>query len=183
MVGSPVKWRPSTKQATRRPNTSSDMRASNNSSHANVNSTISMSLEQKIIDGENISEALWANDEISLSREHAINKDFDRITQGSWANDADYDSVNALLLQWVDDDMKVKDEVLKFKELLEADLRFKTTTYCIPSENAAAELNYQLASFMRLHSLQRRTLTIIYYAGHADDVDEASPAGYSEWRA
>ena len=117
-----------------------------------------------------------------MSEEKAIIEEFNLATGGHWVND-DYDHVNALILHWEDDDLAVLPEVKKFHALLTEQFRFKAHTYAIPSEYPGASLNLKLASFIKLHALQRRSLIIVYYAGHADDVGKDSTPGYSEWRA
>lgn len=118
-----------------------------------------------------------------MSKEQVIIDDFNHITRGHWTTNEHYDSVNALLLHWTEDDLNVIPEVLKFKQLLEGDFNFKARVYSIPSGNSAAQLSFELACFVSQHSLQKRSLSIVYYAGHADNVDENSTPGYSEWRA
>jgi len=117
-----------------------------------------------------------------MTEEQAIINDFEERTRESWTSLADYDTVTALLLYWEEDDLNVKPEVVKLECLLKDDFGFSTTTALIPSENPKAELQYQLAAFVKQHSLSKKSLSIVYYAGHADNVDNA-PAGYSEWRA
>lgn len=120
---------------------------------------------------------------VAMSEEKLIYDDFNERMRGYWTNNADYDRVNALLLHWEEDDLTVKPEVERFEALLKNDFHFKARIYPIPSENSGAQLNLELASFIKQNSLQKRSLTIVYYAGHADDVEENSPPGYSEWRA
>ena len=97
--------------------------------------------------------------------------------------DHDYDFVNVILFRWKDDDLQVVKEVDRFESLLSLDFRFQTKTYAIPSEHPGAKLNYELADFISNNSTQSRSLSIVYYAGHADDVEENPVPGYSEWRA
>ena len=118
-----------------------------------------------------------------MSKEKAIIEEFERVTGDCFAKDGDYDDVNALLLHWKDDDLRVLPEVEKFQALLKEQFRFKVRIYSIPSENSGVELNLALADFIKEEALQKRSLSIIYYAGHADDVCEDSVQGYSEWRA
>ena len=119
----------------------------------------------------------------AMTQELAIIDDFNEVTRNSWESNIQYDDVNALLIHWADDDLDVKPEVLRFQLLLQEEFRFNSRIYAIPSRNSAAELNWELATFVRQHALQRRTLIIVYYAGHADKVDDRCPPGYSEWRA
>ena len=118
-----------------------------------------------------------------MSEERAIVSDFQQTTRDYWITYEDYSNVNAILLCWEDDDLKVWPEVERLQELFEKDFRFKTRIYRIPSENPSARLQYELAFFVKEFSLQRKSLTIVYYAGHADKVQDTSPAGYSVWRA
>lgn len=118
-----------------------------------------------------------------MSEENLIYDDFNQRMHGYWSHNAEYDFVNALLLHWEEDDLNVKPEVERLEALLREEFNFEARIYPIPSESSGARLNSELASFIKQNSLQKRSLTIIYYAGHADDVDEESPPGYSEWRA
>ena len=116
-----------------------------------------------------------------MSEIREIVDEFNRATRNVWT--AEYDFVNAILLHWNEDDLGVQSEVNKLQALLKEDFRFNTNVYTIPSENPGAQLNYELAYFIKTNSLQKRSLSIIYYAGHADDVEEDPIPGYSEWRA
>ena len=118
-----------------------------------------------------------------MTEEQAIVSDFQQTTRDYWVTREDYSNVNALLVCWEDDDLKVRPEVDRLHELFEKDLNFKTRIYTIPSVNASAELQYELARFIKELSLEKKTLTIVYYAGHADKIQDTSPAGYSVWRA
>jgi hypothetical protein len=118
-----------------------------------------------------------------MSQEQAIINDFEDRTRESWASLADYDTVTALLLYWEEDDLNVKPEVIRLECLLSDDFGFSTSTVLIPSTSPKAELQYQLAAFVKEHSLTKKSLSIVYYAGHADNSNENAPAGYSEWRA
>jgi hypothetical protein len=118
-----------------------------------------------------------------MSQEQAIINDFEDRTRESWASLADYDAVTALLLYWEEDDLNVEPEVIRLERLLNDDFGFSTSTILIPSTNPKAELQYQLAAFVKEHSLIKKSLSIVYYAGHADNSNEEAPAGYSEWRA
>jgi hypothetical protein len=118
-----------------------------------------------------------------MSQEEVIVNEFAQTTRDYWSSHSDYDTVNTLLLLWADDDLNVEPEVLKLQSLFQEDFKFTTRIYRIPSDNAAIELHYELVGFIKQHSLERRSLTIVYYAGHADNADNKSAAGYSEWRA
>ena len=118
-----------------------------------------------------------------MSKEKVIVDSFNQGTLGFWPNNADYDYVNAFLLHWQDDDLDVLPEVQKFHALLTEQFRFEARIYAIPSEDSGSSLNLELASFIKQHARQRRSLIIVYYAGHADDVHEDSVSGYSMWRA
>lgn len=118
-----------------------------------------------------------------MSQELELVSEFKQCTHDYWTTHADYDSVNALLLHWVEDDLNVRPEVLKLQNLFEDDFHFNTRIYPIPSEHSEVKLGSELNKFIESCSLERRSLTILYYAGHADDADSSSPPGYSEWRA
>ncbi|MCJ1378594.1 hypothetical protein MMC17_001693 [Xylographa soralifera] len=118
-----------------------------------------------------------------MSDEQVVVTDFQETTRDYWATRDDYDTVNAILLCWKDDDLKVRPEVDRLQELFEKDFNFKTRIDQIPSESPPAQLQFELAAFVKQFSLQRKSLTIVYYAGHADKVEDTSPAGYSVWRA
>ena len=118
-----------------------------------------------------------------MSRERTIVEDFQENTRNCWPTNGDYDSVNAMLLYWADDDLKVEPEVLKLQKLLREDLRYNACLYQIPSKDPAINLQLELATLVKGTLVSTRSLTIVYYAGHADDVAEGGPAGYSAWRA
>lgn len=118
-----------------------------------------------------------------MSKEQTIINEFKQSTQNCWATNGDYDEVNALLLHWDDDDLNVEPEVQKLRQLLQVDLNFNPRIYAIPSENAGTQLQRDLAAFIDQNSVSTRSLTIVYYAGHADNADDKGPTGYSEWRA
>ena len=115
-----------------------------------------------------------------MSEEQVIVDGLNQMTRGHWTTNGDYDSVNALLLHWTGDDLNVTPEVPKSKLLLKGDLNFNARVYTISSENAAAQINVELACFVRQHSLHKRNLTTIHYAEHADNPDENVTPGYSE---
>jgi hypothetical protein len=118
-----------------------------------------------------------------MSEEQVIVADFQQTTRDYWATHEDYSSVNAILLCWEDDDLEVRPEVDRLQELFRHDFNFITRIYTIPSESPSARLQYELAKFVKEFSLDRKSLTIVYYAGHADKIQDTSPAGYSVWRA
>ena len=118
-----------------------------------------------------------------VSKERQFITDFTQTTQDYFTTHADYESVDVLLLYWDEDDLGVEKEVRKVKELFEGTFRFGTRVYQIPSQQSTSSLNIELCQFIMSHSLGRRSLIILYYAGHADDAESSSPPGYSEWRA
>ena len=118
-----------------------------------------------------------------MSREQTIVRDFEENTHDYWPVNCDYDSVNAILLHWADDDLDVEPEVLSVQKLFREDLRYNAYVYSIPSKDAAIHLNSELATLIERTLVSTRSLTIVYYAGHADDVVKDGPTGYSAWRA
>lgn len=118
-----------------------------------------------------------------MSDEQAFLTDFEETTRDYWATHDDYNTVNAILLCWEDDDLNVRPEVDRLQELFKKDFNFQTRIYLIPSESPSAQLQFELAAFVKAFSLQKKSLTIVYYAGHADKAEDTSPAGYSVWRA
>ncbi|KAL8693854.1 MAG: hypothetical protein Q9218_001410 [Villophora microphyllina] len=118
-----------------------------------------------------------------MSEEQNFVTEFNKVTQDYWRTHAEYDVVNALLLRWVEDDLNVEPEVSRLQQLFRDDFHYGTHVYSIPSKYPELELRIQLDSFIKTHSLEQRSLTILYYAGHADDADHSSEPGYSEWRA
>ena len=118
-----------------------------------------------------------------MSNEEVIVRDFQKTTQDFWVTREEYNRVNAILLCWEDDDLNVRPEIERLQELFETDFKFSAWIYSIPSESPSAQLQYQLATLVKRSSLERKSLTIVYYAGHADKAEVASPAGYSLWQA
>jgi hypothetical protein len=118
-----------------------------------------------------------------MTREREIVTEFNQVTENYWTTHSEYNEVNALLIHWEDDELNVVPEVKRLQTLFEKDYRFNSAPiYPIPTTNSEAELQFELARFIRQHSLKRSSLTIVYYAGHADSPDESNP-GYSKWRA
>jgi hypothetical protein len=117
-----------------------------------------------------------------MAQEHEIVTEFKQVTDNYWATHSEYTRVNALLLYWTQDDLNVAAEVTRLQEVFEKDFAFKSAVYQIPTDNCEAELGFELAGFIRQHALERSSLIIVYYAGHADEPDKENP-GYSRWRA
>ena len=118
-----------------------------------------------------------------MSKEQIFVDEFKKSTHNYWSTNGDYEEVNALLLHWDEDDLNVVPEVRKLQQLLQLDLNYNSRIYAIASENAATQLQRDLAAFIDQYSVSTRSLTIIYYAGHADNAGDKGRNGYSEWRA
>lgn len=118
-----------------------------------------------------------------MTDEEAIVLDFRENTGNYWETHSDYDRVTALLIYWEEDDLNVAPEVEGLRDLLEGGFGFSTSTFKIPSKNSRIQLQCELSIFLRQYSLERRSLVIVYYAGHSDSVSECSQLGYSHWRA
>ena len=119
----------------------------------------------------------------AMSRERRVLSEFTEDTQNFWATNGDYDEVNALLIHWAEDDLQVVPEIEKLRQLLQLNLNFNAITHSIPNFQPDIDLQHKLTKFVRQYSIKKRSLAIVYYAGHADNVDKSSPTGYSEWRA
>ncbi|KAA8911285.1 kinase-like domain-containing protein [Sphaerosporella brunnea] len=114
-----------------------------------------------------------------------IIQDFNDRTRDYWQTGSEYEKVTALLLYWEEDDLNVVPEVDKLRTLFEQEFNFSTATVILPSISPRAELQYELAAFVKKHGLAPRSLIIVYYAGHADPPDAKNPSslGHSHWRA
>lgn len=120
-----------------------------------------------------------------MAHQAGVISDFNEITQDYWRTRGDYEHVNTLLLLWEEDDLNVDPEVQKLKQVLVNEFNYSTQIFRIPSEKPAAKLQHKLAEFIAERSLNRKSLTIIYYAGHSDRPDLQLPLneGRSRWRA
>jgi hypothetical protein len=118
-----------------------------------------------------------------MSQEQTIISQFNDATSKYWSTHSDYDQVNALLLYWEDDDLNVVEEVTALKALFEDDLKFKVQIFPIPTENAQADLQCEVATFVKGKANIDRSLVIVFYAGHSGDQDQNSEPGYGFWRA
>lgn len=76
-----------------------------------------------------------------------------------------YDNVEALLLQWKDDDLGVNTEIEKLDRALRVHYNFTTHVRNIPSEDPEEYLMEVLVQFRR--GKGPRDLLILYYGGHA----------------
>ncbi|RPA80706.1 hypothetical protein BJ508DRAFT_415189 [Ascobolus immersus RN42] len=117
--------------------------------------------------------------------EEEVIQDFRANTEEYWRTRGDYDEVHALLLHWEDDDLNVAPEVSKLRDILDENFRYSTKVFRIPSDHPRAKLQVELSTFLDKNSLLPRSLTIIYYAGHAGEPDKRKPfnEGRSYWRA
>ncbi|MCJ1353934.1 MAG: hypothetical protein MMC33_003921 [Icmadophila ericetorum] len=118
-----------------------------------------------------------------MSHEEQIVAEFNQETGKYWSTHADYEQVHALLLYWTDNDLNVETEVLRLQTLFQGDLGFTVKIYKILRENSAMQLQCELSKYVKQNSLQKRSLTIVYYGGHADEIDDSTKPGYSHWRA
>jgi hypothetical protein len=118
-----------------------------------------------------------------MSQEQAIISQFNDATNQYWSTRSDYDSVNALLLYWKDDDLDVHKEVTRLEALFRDDFGFRVDIFPIPTENPQAELQYKVATLVKENAHSDRSLLIVFYAGHSDNLDPGSEPGYGLWRA
>jgi hypothetical protein len=85
---------------------------------------------------------------------------------------ADYDEVGVLLITWQDDDMYCKEkEVDRLRDVFKNQFRFNTETFEIPSDRSASALCLKISDFAYRYDHPKK-LSIIYYGGHADFVEE-----------
>jgi hypothetical protein len=75
-----------------------------------------------------------------------------------------YDSVNACLIRWEEDELGVQPEMGRLDNMFQT-YGFKTNTWLIPNENSHLELMSNAIHLLR-SSDNERNLFIIYYAGH-----------------
>ncbi|KAF2112294.1 hypothetical protein BDV96DRAFT_689587 [Lophiotrema nucula] len=123
-----------------------------------------------------------ASTELRDASEEDIINDFKQQTRGFWSLHSRYERVTVLLLSWMEDDLGVAAEIDRLQSLFDRDFHYHTERYEIPSENPGAELANRLTQFVKSHSLSERTLSIIYYGGHASNAGNEA-AGYPSWRA
>jgi hypothetical protein len=91
-----------------------------------------------------------------------------------------YDAVNALLLNWKDNDLGLKtpekgslimDETEKLLQVFRDLYQFDTKHYLIPSDNSQEKLQMEISKLVselsdKQSKEKRRTLLIVYYNGH-----------------
>ena len=116
-----------------------------------------------------------------MAVENTFVADFNALTKDFWTNDSDYDQVHATLLRWKEDDLNIEPEVRRLQALFQDDFHFQVLDFLIPSQHPELKLQAFLNEVLQRHALARRSLTIFYYAGHADNIDKVP--GATEWRA
>ena len=87
--------------------------------------------------------------------------------KGWYKNPSTYKKVEVLLLCWADD-MATKDEVNRFKSVLEKRFHYSTHTEYLDAmieTKLQLQVNAKVASFTSTHD-GPHTLLIVYYAGH-----------------
>ncbi|KAL8710937.1 MAG: hypothetical protein Q9220_004536 [cf. Caloplaca sp. 1 TL-2023] len=80
------------------------------------------------------------NAQQSTSPEEGFISNFNEANGKYWANRSDYDTANALLLRWMEDDLGVQSESNKLQQLFHDDFHFDTHVYAIPSKDSELEL-------------------------------------------
>jgi hypothetical protein len=101
------------------------------------------------------------------SKELIVADEFKAQSRGFFSERIEYEAVNCLLISWLNSDINTQ-ELDKLATLFENDLKYTVLKLALPPENPQQFLNLQIASFVQQHSGHRRTLIIIYYAGHGD---------------
>ncbi|KAG4435036.1 hypothetical protein IFR05_009492 [Cadophora sp. M221] len=98
-----------------------------------------------------------------------------RVQWSNWMSDGQkrsfYKHVFVLLLSWHPDcdDMAVEDEVKRLHKLFEETYNYEVKSFQIDSrepQSPQAQVNYEVAHFVREHDHKDDSLFIIYYAGH-----------------
>lgn len=112
------------------------------------------------------------------SKELIVADEFKAQSRDFFSERIEYEAVNCLLISWLKSDVNTR-ELDKLATLFEKDLKYTTLKLALPPENSQQFLNHQIASFVQQHSSHRRTLIIIYYAGHGDVDTE----GKAQWAA
>ncbi|CAN9458410.1 unnamed protein product [Alternaria alternata] len=112
--------------------------------------------------------------------ETTITQDFVSHTGNYYADRLEYDDVNVILIFWKDDDLNTGEELTNLRKLFGLDLSFHVAaSYPLPSDGTQqARLQSEIANFIKIYALNKRSLSIIYYTGHCREVK-----GEAEWTA
>jgi hypothetical protein len=112
--------------------------------------------------------------------ETTISQDFVSHTGNYYADRSDYDDVNVILIFWKDDDLNTGEELTNLRKLFGFDLSFHVAaSYPLPSDGTQqARLQSEIANFIKIYALNKRSLSIIYYTGHCREAK-----GEAEWTA
>jgi hypothetical protein len=112
--------------------------------------------------------------------ETTISQDFVSHTGNYYADRSDYEDVNVLLIFWKDDDLNTGEELTNLRKLFGLDLKFHVAaSYPLPSDGTQqARLRSEVAKFIEIYALDKRSLSIIYYTGHCREVK-----GEAKWTA
>lgn len=112
------------------------------------------------------------------SKELIVTDEFKAQSRDFFSERIEYETVNCLLISWLESDVNTR-ELDRLASLFEKDLKYAALKLPLPPKNPQQFLNHQIASFVQQHSSHRRTLIIIYYAGHGDVDTE----GKAQWAA
>ncbi|KAL5313877.1 hypothetical protein ACEPPN_018300 [Leptodophora sp. 'Broadleaf-Isolate-01'] len=127
--------------------------------------------------GQPVSEPVSAEPTIKIHYlEDRVQRDADhRVQWSNWMSDGQkrsfYKAVFVLLLSWHPDcdDMAVEDEVKRLHEVFEETYNYEVKSFQIDSrqpQSPQAQVNYEVAHFVREHDHKDDSLFIVYYAGH-----------------
>ena len=81
-----------------------------------------------------------------------------------------YTAVEVLLLNWAEDDLKIKDELKKLELTLSTDFNFSTSAWAIPSVDSGNQLMRRIDTLCT--NKKAGDLLIVYYAGHGIRTNE-----------
>ena len=116
-----------------------------------------------------------------MSQEEDILTQFGNAAGGDWHSY--YECATVLLLSWEEDDLGVVREHPKLEKLFGASLNYEILKFVIPTVDSGLKLQERLVQFVKEKGTNPRSLVVVFYAGHADDVKGNDQQGYSEWRA
>jgi hypothetical protein len=111
--------------------------------------------------------------------EEEISKDFVASNANYFDTRSEYDRVSTLILSWIDDDLSSADELLQLRKLFENGLNYNVVSYALPGDGSQqARLRKEVSDFIVKFALERRSLAVIYYSGHCNEIK-----GKAQWAA
>lgn len=87
-----------------------------------------------------------------------------------------YDEAHVLFLSWMDDLLGVSKEIAELRDVFRQSYHYNTEEWHIPSNRSHNALVKHMSEFLDAHE-DRKTLLIVYYAGHGRLNDDRQLVG------